>query len=143
MNRSRKVVFTAVATMTPAFLAGAPAKAHSLAPDAAVFVQDDTAALALGKQILKQRLLALSPTQTLRLAGDRIRLAKGGGSSGGGGGSSGGGAGSSGGGRGSSGVGANAHGGTPGKIQNVSGAKRKTNARMGTISNRCSGMLFV
>jgi hypothetical protein len=130
---SRKVIFTAVATMTPVFLAEAPAKAYSLAPDAAVSVQADAAAMASGKQILKQGLLALSPTEKLRLAGDRIRLAKGGGSSGSGGGSSAGGGGSS------------AHGGTQGKIQSSPGVSAKQGAvrRMGTISERCSGMLFV
>ena len=48
-------------------------------------VKDVAPAVVLGKQLLKQGLLAMTPTEKLRLSGDRIRLAK---SSGGGGSSS-------------------------------------------------------
>jgi hypothetical protein len=76
MIRSRKVIFTAIATMTPAFFAEVSAKAYSPAPLAAVAIPDDASGVVLGKQLLKQKLLAMTPTEKMRLGGDRIRLAK-------------------------------------------------------------------
>jgi hypothetical protein len=127
VKRSRRALLTAMATMTPGFFAEGPAQAHSRAPEPAVSLQDNTTTTIWAEQKLKQALLALSPAEKLRIAGDRVRLARGGGG------------------------GARSSGGTQPNTQN--GAQTKTqpkllgagaNAkRMKTVGSYCSGMLFV
>jgi hypothetical protein len=74
VNKSRAVLVTALGTMTPAFLVEGQAKARTTLQIGAVEIQRVT--LSIGPEAMKSALLALSPAEKLRLAGDRIRLAK-------------------------------------------------------------------
>src|SRR5215472_15482250 len=74
MNRAQRIVFTGVGAMTPAFIAGDAAHARTVAA-AAIEPVASGATILLDQEVLKAALLALSPTEKLRIAGDRIRLA--------------------------------------------------------------------
>jgi hypothetical protein len=74
MNKSRLALVTALGTMTPALLVEEEAKAHA-AHQATVEDQRGALNVGLDQEAMKSALLALSPAEKLRLAGDRIRLA--------------------------------------------------------------------
>jgi len=73
MNRAHRMVVTGLGAMTPAFIAGDAAQARTAA-SAAIEPAVSGAAILLDQEALKAALLALSPTEKLRIAGDRIHL---------------------------------------------------------------------
>lgn len=76
MNKSRRLLLAGVGTITPAFmLADGAAKARTPEP-AAIEHVGGAAAIELDREVLKMALLVLTPAEKLRIAGDRIRLAK-------------------------------------------------------------------
>jgi len=66
MNNGRRMLVAALGTMTSAFVVAGQAEARSV----------EGAIIALDQEELKRALLELSPAEKLRIAGDRIRLAK-------------------------------------------------------------------
>jgi hypothetical protein len=75
VNRSRE--FLLAGAMTPAFaLNGGAAEARFVEPVANGHVQNTRLGSERDKAALKQALLALSPAEKLRIASDRIRVAK-------------------------------------------------------------------
>ena len=71
MNKTRRMLVAGLGAMTPAFIATNQVQARSI-EDA----QSGATAIALDQETLKRALLGLSPAEKLRIAGDRIRLAK-------------------------------------------------------------------
>ena len=71
MNKTRRMLVAGLGAMTPAFIATNQVQARSIAP-----AQSGATAIALDQETLKRALLGLSPAEKLRIAGDRIRLAK-------------------------------------------------------------------
>ena len=76
MNKARRVLVVGVGAMTPAVIAADQVQARSVQPAAIRTAQGDTPRIALDQEALKRALLELSPAEKLRIAGDRIRLAK-------------------------------------------------------------------
>src|SRR5437660_935412 len=76
MNKARRVLVVGVGAMTPAVIAADQVQARSVQPAAIRTAQGDTPRIALDQEALKRALLGLSPAEKLRIAGDRIRLAK-------------------------------------------------------------------
>ena len=73
MNKARRVLVTGVGAMTPAFILGDVAQAGA-DPRSNTAVHGSLSNLAFDQSALKSTLLALSPIEKLRIAGDRIRL---------------------------------------------------------------------
>ena len=76
MNKARRMLIAGLGAMTPAFIAtdqvqARPAESAAIAP-----TQTGIRTIALDQEALKSALLELSPAEKLRIAGDRIRLAK-------------------------------------------------------------------
>jgi len=69
MNKTRRMLVAGLGAMTPAFIA--TIEDVAIAP-----AQSGATAIALDQETLKRALLGLSPAEKLRIAGDRIRLAK-------------------------------------------------------------------
>src|SRR5437588_13087352 len=76
MNKTRRMLVAGLGAMTPAFIAADHVQARSVERAAIAPVQSGAPALALDQEALKRVLLGLSPAEKLRIAGDRIRLAK-------------------------------------------------------------------
>lgn len=76
MNRSRRMLVAALGAMTPALLLEAGAMAHAANQTGITEIQLGAPNIGPGHEAMKNALLALSPADKLRLAGDRIRLAK-------------------------------------------------------------------
>jgi len=74
MSRAQKMVVTGLGAMTPAFIAGDAARACTAA-SATIEPAARGAVIPLDQEALKAALLALTPTEKLRIAGDRIHLA--------------------------------------------------------------------
>jgi hypothetical protein len=68
LNKVR--LLAGVGVMTPAFVLDVAQAAIELAPE----VRGNISTTALNQDLLKRSLLALSPAEKLRIAGDRIRL---------------------------------------------------------------------
>jgi hypothetical protein len=75
MKKARRALVAGLGAITPAFVADG-AQARSVEPAAIELAQSGVAVPVLDQEALKSALLALSPTEKLRIAGDRIRLAK-------------------------------------------------------------------
>ncbi len=76
MNKARRIVVAGLGAMTPAFVVtdqvqARPAESAAIAP-----AQTGVRTVALDQEALKSALLGLSSAEKLRIAGDRIRLAK-------------------------------------------------------------------
>jgi hypothetical protein len=76
MNRSRKMLVAGLGAMTPALIATDQVRARAAEGAAITPVQSGAPTIAVEQEALKSALLALSPAEKLRIAGDRIRLAK-------------------------------------------------------------------
>ena len=76
MNKSRRMLVAGLGAMTPAFIATDQGQARSAEDAATAPAQSGAPAIALDQEVLKTALLELSPAEKLRIAGDRIRLAK-------------------------------------------------------------------
>src|SRR5438445_556744 len=76
MNKTRRMLVAGLGAMTPAFVATDHVQARTVEPAAIAPVRSGAPALALDQEALKSALLELSPAEKLRIAGDRIRLAK-------------------------------------------------------------------
>ena len=76
MNKARRVLVVGVGAMTPAVIAADQVQARSVQPAAIRTAQGDTPRIALDQEALKRALLGLSLADKLRIAGERIRLAK-------------------------------------------------------------------
>jgi hypothetical protein len=80
MNNTRKahrIVAAGLGAMTPAFIATTEIQARAAEGTAIAPAQIGTPAAALDQEALKSALLGLSSAKKLRIAGDRIRLARG------------------------------------------------------------------
>jgi len=77
MNKARRIVVAGLGAMTPAFVATNQVQARSIEGAAIAPAQSGAPAIALDQEALKRALLELSPAEKLRIAGDRIRLARG------------------------------------------------------------------
>jgi len=75
MNNGRRMLVAALGTMTSAFVVAGQAEARSVESGVIAPAQSG-AIIALDQEELKRALLELSPAEKLRIAGDRIRLAK-------------------------------------------------------------------
>jgi hypothetical protein len=71
MNKARRILVAGVGALTPVFILDVTARA-AVGPAQNGTAQESIAPL--DQQALKCALLALSPTEKLRIAGDRIRL---------------------------------------------------------------------
>ena len=74
--KARRMLVAGLGAMTPAFVVtdqvqARPAESAAIAP-----TQTGIRTIALDQEALKSALLELSPAEKLRIAGDRIRLAK-------------------------------------------------------------------
>jgi hypothetical protein len=77
MNKGRAVVVAGLGAMTPAFVATDQVQARAAEPAALGSPAESSApTIALDQEALKSALLRLSPAEKLRIAGDRIRVAK-------------------------------------------------------------------
>ena len=76
MNNGRRMLVAALGTMTSAFVVAGQAEARSVESGVIAPAQSGATAIALDQETLKRALLGLSPAEKLRIAGDRIRLAK-------------------------------------------------------------------
>jgi hypothetical protein len=76
MNKTRRIVVASLGAMTPALIATDQVQARAAEGAAITPVQSDAPTVAIEQEALKSALLALSPAEKLRIAGDRIRLAK-------------------------------------------------------------------
>jgi hypothetical protein len=76
MKKARKVLVAGLGAMTPAFIATDQVQAHAVEGAAIAPAQSGAPATGLDQEALKSALLGLSPAEKLRIAGDRIRLAK-------------------------------------------------------------------
>jgi hypothetical protein len=76
MNKARRLVAIGLGTLTPAFVVTDGTQPRSVMAAAIGPTQSGTPTLAPDRKALKSALLQLSPTEKLRIAGDRIRLAK-------------------------------------------------------------------
>jgi len=74
MNKAWRILVAGVGAMTPALVLNVTVLA-AVAPASAA-AQRSTCSFTEDQDALKNRLLALSPTQKLRIAGDRIRLSE-------------------------------------------------------------------
>ena len=72
MNRVRRIAVAGLGAMTPALIATDQAEARSV--DRALELTQSAPTVALEQEALKTALLELSPTEKLRIAGDRIRI---------------------------------------------------------------------
>ena len=75
MNKTHRLMVAGIGAMTPAFIATDQLQARAAEGAAIGLAQSGRPAIALDQEALKSALLALSPTEKLRIAGDRIRLA--------------------------------------------------------------------
>jgi len=75
MNNGRRMLVAALGTMTSAFVVAGQAEARSVGSGVIAPAQSG-AIIALDQEELKRALLEMSPAEKLRIAGDRIRLAK-------------------------------------------------------------------
>jgi hypothetical protein len=76
MNRARRMLAAGFGAMTPALIATDHVQARSAEGARVGTTQSGAQTLALDQEALKSALLELSPAEKLRIAGDRIRLAK-------------------------------------------------------------------
>ncbi len=76
MNKARRIATAGLGAMTPAFLATDQIQARTVEGAAIGPAQSGAPTIALDQEALKRALLELSPAEKLRIAGDRIRLAK-------------------------------------------------------------------
>jgi hypothetical protein len=70
------MLLAGLGTITPAFVVADATQARSAEDTAIATAQSGAPTTALDQEALKSALLALTPTEKLRIAGDRIRLAK-------------------------------------------------------------------
>jgi hypothetical protein len=76
MNKTRRIVVASLGAMTPALIATDQVQARATEGPAITPVQSGAPTIAVEQEALKSALLALSPAEKMRIAGDRIRLAK-------------------------------------------------------------------
>ena len=76
MNKARKVLVAGLGAMTPAFVLTDATQPRSVGPVTIAPTHSVAPDHALDQEALKRALLELSPAEKLRIAGDRIRLAK-------------------------------------------------------------------
>ena len=76
MNKTRRMLVAGLGAMTPALIATDQGQARTVEGAAIAPVPSGAAVIALDQEALKSALLGLSPAEKLRIAGDRIRLAK-------------------------------------------------------------------
>jgi hypothetical protein len=76
MNKARRIVVAGLGAMTPAFIATDQVQARAAEGAAIGSAQSGARTIALDQEALKSALLELSPAEKLRIASDRIRLAK-------------------------------------------------------------------
>jgi hypothetical protein len=76
MNKARRIVIAGIGAMTPGFIATDQVQARAADDGAIAPVQSGAQSIPFDQEALKSALLGLSPTEKLRIAGDRIRLAK-------------------------------------------------------------------
>ena len=76
MNKARRMLIAGLGAMTPAFIATDQVQARTAEGAANEPIQTGAPTIALDQEALKSALLELSPAEKLRIAGDRIRLAK-------------------------------------------------------------------
>ena len=76
MNKPRRMLVAGLGVMTPALTAADQVQARAAEGAAIEAVQSGATTSALDQDALKSALLELSPAEKLRIAGDRIRLAK-------------------------------------------------------------------
>jgi hypothetical protein len=77
MNKARRMLAAGIGVVTPAFMVSDGVHASAVGTAAVEPVKGDAAAAAIDQDALKTALLELSPTDKLRAAGDRIRIARG------------------------------------------------------------------
>src|SRR5439155_25331212 len=76
MNKARRIVVAGLGAMTPAFVVTDQVQARPAESAAVAPAQTGIRTIALDQEALKSALLGLSSAEKLRIAGDRIRLAK-------------------------------------------------------------------
>jgi hypothetical protein len=76
MNKMRRIAVAGIGAMTPALIATDQVQARATQGAALGRTQSGAPTIALDQEALKSALLGLSPVEKLRIAGDRIRLAK-------------------------------------------------------------------
>jgi hypothetical protein len=76
MKKARRIVVAGLGAMTPTFIATDQVQARAAEGAAVAAVQSGALTTAFDQEALKSALLELSPAEKLRIAGDRIRLAK-------------------------------------------------------------------
>jgi hypothetical protein len=76
MNKARRFVVAGLGAMTPAFVATDQVQARGAETAALGPAESSASTIALDQEALKSALLGLSPAEKLRIAGDRIRVAK-------------------------------------------------------------------
>ena len=76
MHKARRIVVAGLGAMTPAFVATDQVQARAAAGAAISPVPSGAPTIALDQEALKSALLGLSLADKLRIAGERIRLAK-------------------------------------------------------------------
>jgi hypothetical protein len=76
MKKVRRVLVAGLGAITPAFITADQIQARAAEDGASAPAQSGAPTVALDQEALKSALLGLSPAEKLRIAGDRIRLAK-------------------------------------------------------------------
>jgi hypothetical protein len=76
MKKAHKVLIAGLGAMTPAFIATDQVQARPAERAAVEPIQSRVPTIAPDQEALKNALLGLSPAEKLRIAGDRIRVAK-------------------------------------------------------------------
>jgi hypothetical protein len=76
MRKARRAVLAGLGAITPAFIATTEVQAQTAEGTTVAPAQIDAQAMAVEQEALKHALLGLSSAEKLRIAGDRIRLAK-------------------------------------------------------------------
>ena len=77
MNKARRMLAAGLGAMTPAFIATDQGQARSIEAATIAPAQNSAPTIAPDQEALKRALLGLCPAEKLRIAGDRIRLARG------------------------------------------------------------------
>ena len=77
MSKARRIAVAGLGAMTPAFTTTDQMQARSIEDAAIAPPGRGVPTIALDQEALKSALLELSPAEKLRIAGDRIRLARG------------------------------------------------------------------
>jgi hypothetical protein len=76
MNKARRLLAAGIGVVTPAFMATDGLHARAVGPVGVESVESSAPAVGIDQEALKSELLRLSPADKLRVAGDRIRIAR-------------------------------------------------------------------